>query len=1151
MAGADGGCKGAVSKAIGREITDAEMAKVRGEIDSTLRMLWRVEPETMRGLSKADQFRHAAARAADNLKAQAALKQKRLALSIQRNAENMAYLDSRGMTFAAFNNLTSFGASLADGGPGRLSVESQARATAEMAKAELVDLAEASGGKFFGFVESPEQVRGFMRALWGAKDVDPAMAKAAASWKKVTDGLRDRFNRAGGDIGNLGDLWHLPQVHDAYRIAKAGADAWIKTVLPKLDRRQYVTVDGSRMSDAEIREFLRESWTSIATDGANKMSVTGGPKGKGSRANRHGESRALFFKDADSYMDYQLQFGGENIYGVLFGHIDTLAKDIALLETFGPNAEANARLLLEEIYHRQALSGGTAVAEGVVQAQKWRANAIFEDVAGIGQGPAAAGWAGRMAAARSWMTATRLGSAVLSSITDHATIIQTARMWDLPTMQFYRNYWKAMNPANVDERRFLQRQGLAIQVFAASMDRFSGEYGGMRTHKIANAVMRASGLTAITDARRRAFSATMMSALGHLAKNKAWDQLDATDLKLLKAKGITPEVYGIWQKAKLQTSPDFEGGLLSGRAIMEISDDDIAAAIKDRVDSLTGQTRAEAQAVMQKAQEMQQRVLDRQNRHAEYVDKLTKSLDDYKARRDQMQAEVKQKAAARVEELRARRGAASAEAAELGTAKLDEFKVRLEEQQATFAERAAARQELLQAQIEKASVESDIDTYLRAAKDIEAQRRLLEQVEEGASAEHLAPTSKRRIEDLAKFQGKQGETLGARRERTNRMIRDLEKKVSSLEKANDQRIADREKYYTDRLAQLEKSADKDAAALEARQARRQRDLERTAQKEIKAKEAELTNRAYKSLFDYADYSKKMSGYVESYLQQAQRIEASIGKRRDALIQSMRQKAASQLMALVLEEQNMAVIEAGARERSLLYAGTRKGTLGGELMRAVMQFKTFPFAMLTRHWGRAMSMPTTGGRAGQMASLFVLSTITGAMALEIKALADGKDPRALWESDDPVRMSKTWVAAAMQGGALGIFGDFLTSTANRGGSDFMSTMAGPIPGMVGDVANLGIGSMAKAAMGDDLEDVGADALADSVRIARGLVPGSSLWYAKAAFNNLVFGQLQELASPGYLDRMRRRVARETGQDYWWQPGEIMPERAPDLGAAAGE
>lgn len=836
---ADGskGCKGVVSQAIGREISDDEFARVAGDIDQTLRMLWKTERAKMATLSKADQHRYAASVAVNNLQAQAALKQRRLALSIARNAENLAYLESRGMTFAAFNDITSFGASVAGGGPGRLSVESQARATAEMAKGELIDLVEAAGGTFFGLIENGVQVRAFVNELFGKPSGDPAMAKAAASWRKVTDGLRERFNRAGGDIGNLGDLWHLPQTHDAWRIGKVGPDAWIEAVLPKLDRRQYVNADGGFMSDVEVREFLREAFKSITTDGANKREIAGRPKGTGTRANRHGEARALFFKDGDAYMDYQLQFGGQNIYSVMFNHIDTLAKDIALVETFGPNAEANARLLLDTIRQRHDLKGGEGVTEGKNAAAAWRANAIFEDVAGIGQGPASAGWAGRMAAARSWMTATRLGSAVISSITDHATIIQTARMWNLPVMQFYRNYWKALNPANMQEKRDLQRMGLAINAFASSMDRFSGEYGGVTSHKVANAVMRASGLTAITDARRRAFSAMMMTTLGDMVRSKAWGDLDANDLRLLKAKGVTPETYAIWQKAKQETTPDYPGGLLSGRSIMAIDDPIVS--------------------------------------------------------------------------------------------------------------------------------------------------------------------------------------------------------------------------------------------------------------------------------------------------------------RDA-----KEKAATQLMGLILEEQNMAIIEAGSRERALLYAGTKKGTIGGELMRAVMQFKTFPFAMLTRHWGRALSAPTGRGRAVQMASLFAMSTITGALAMELKALIDGKDPRALWESDDPERMAKTWAAAAMQGGALGIFGDFLTSTASRGGSDFMSTLAGPIPGLVGDVGNLAVGNMQRAALGEE-----TDVMADSVRIAKGLTPGASLWYGKAAFNNLVFGQMQEMASPGYLDRMRRRVARETGQDYWWTPGEFVPERAPDLGAVA--
>ena len=41
-----------------------------------------------------------------------------------------------------------------------------------------------------------------------------------------------------------------------------------------------------------------------------------------------------------------------------------------------------------------------------------------------------------------------------------------------------------------------------------------------------------------------------------------------------------------------------------------------------------------------------------------------------------------------------------------------------------------------------------------------------------------------------------------------------------------------------------------------------------------------------------------------------------------------------------------------------------------------------------------------------------------------------------------------------------------------------------------------------------------------------------------------------ASPSYLRRMRRRVQKEWGQDYWWKPGDKLPDRAPDLEAALG-
>lgn len=111
---------------------------------------------------------------------------------------------------------------------------------------------------------------------------------------------------------------------------------------------------------------------------------------------------------------------------------------------------------------------------------------------------------------------------------------------------------------------------------------------------------------------------------------------------------------------------------------------------------------------------------------------------------------------------------------------------------------------------------------------------------------------------------------------------------------------------------------------------------------------------------------------------------------------------------------------------------------------------------------------------------------------------------------------------------------------------MSTMSGPAPGLIGDVVNMVTSNAMKAGEGQET-DIGADA----TRIVKGMTPGASLWFLSSALNNSLFYQIQEALSPGYLDRMRRRTAKQTGQEYFWEPGEFLPERAPDMGAAVGE
>jgi hypothetical protein len=75
---------------------------------------------------------------------------------------------------------------------------------------------------------------------------------------------------------------------------------------------------------------------------------------------------------------------------------------------------------------------------------------------------------------------------------------------------------------------------------------------------------------------------------------------------------------------------------------------------------------------------------------------------------------------------------------------------------------------------------------------------------------------------------------------------------------------------------------------------------------------------------------------------------------------------------------------------------------------------------------------------------------------------------------------------------------------------------------------------------------------AVNLLRQNTPYSNTWYLSAAFNRLIFDQLQELADPQYKGayaRSQQRAAKQ-GAPFFWKPGELKPERAPNLNTAMG-
>lgn len=104
---------------------------------------------------------------------------------------------------------------------------------------------------------------------------------------------------------------------------------------------------------------------------------------------------------------------------------------------------------------------------------------------------------------------------------------------------------------------------------------------------------------------------------------------------------------------------------------------------------------------------------------------------------------------------------------------------------------------------------------------------------------------------------------------------------------------------------------------------------------------------------------------------------------------------------------------------------------------------------------------------------------------------------------------------------------------------------PVIGSAVELIDVSVGNVAQWARGKDTH-----ALAEAARFTLSHTPFINLWYARGVIDRAVMHDLQELLSPGYLERMRERAQRDWGQDFWWRPGEDLPDRGPDFEGMIG-
>lgn len=1058
-------CINRLQAAAGRQLTDKEVSaiferihkaaldikagrKAPGEVGIGAKL------EQQLGAGKPEQLfiQKAAQRAAAELQAEALLHERQAQLQIVRLGARQG--DVKTIQAAGLSPLDAVEATIVRDFSGRLNVESlEQKATGyrDYFNRRLLDVWDSLGNDYLGFFQNQTKLLDLVRELRGEDTGNALAKKGAKAFHEVAEEARQVFNANGGAVGKLDD-WGMPQHHSQERVAAAGRDAWTDSILPLVDRGRYLDEFGQSFTDSRMREFLGKAWDTIATNG-HANTKAGQNQGVGKRSNRHAEERQIHFKDAQANIDYWNSYGERTVVEILANHVETMARDIAFVEHFGPNPDITYKTLRDQALTQAAVADPTQTT--TLEGRAVKLDSLYDYSAGRIK-PTYRQWLRQTADGIAHLNiAGKLGGAALASLFGDKPMMEAvSHMNDIPMIQRWRSEVSLLNPANTADRRLLQTNGLMVDSIRSGLQRFYEGLGqSSTTGRIANAVMRVTGMQAINEIRKGAFGLNAMAAIGHqLAKKTEFSALGDTDVRLLKTWGITEADWKIWQLAKLDTMVGVDN-VLTSEGISRIADADIANVVGTDI-----------KAAQEK---LGSQVAELLNRNAQEDARLATKIGDVKA--------FEARLADRLNKFMTTRDAKVQQAGEMFKAQID----------------------LMRAKLERAGVEADMNAYLLRIKERGQATEMVDAILADKDPNAVLDQSDKRGDKAGTQRGNIGEKLGERRGNTERRVVEMEAKL--------------------------------------------RQMERDASAEVKAKYVEMIGQVGDQLAAIDEWHGQSQKRIERRQHVVDRLLGEASAAEKTVGDTARRNAIVKLLGVVNTESEFAIVTPGWKERAAFHGTVQRGTVPGEIWRSVLQFKSFPWAMFQRGMDAVANMDGPTSKAIMTSYLIASTTLAGAMLMQTRELLSGKDPLAMADKN----WHKFWGKAFLQGGALGLYGDFLyNSVQTRMGSGPIEALAGPT---LGPLLELGLvqpmTALAKRSEGKQTH-LAAQTIAD----LKGFVPGNNIWYLKAAMEHLVWQRVMEWASPGYLNQMRQRTQRDFNQQWWWQPGETTPDRAPDFARA---
>lgn len=221
-----------------------------------------------------------------------------------------------------------------------------------------------------------------------------------------------------------------------------------------------------------------------------------------------------------------------------------------------------------------------------------------------------------------------------------------------------------------------------------------------------------------------------------------------------------------------------------------------------------------------------------------------------------------------------------------------------------------------------------------------------------------------------------------------------------------------------------------------------------------------------------------------------------------------------MMMYFHDQANHMILLPTAADRAALIMGQPAGTIPGEALRFIAQFKTYSLAFTRRILGRELMGAMNGkGSYAALGELIVGTAILNYMSLVTKSVLSNETP------PDPRQMTTiqrvNFMRRVFTPGVF-LLGDWVGGQYNKYGNSFIDQIAGPAFSNAGDLANIG----------SELIQ-GKNVTKQSIEWAKGNTPFHNMWFANAGMEYLILHGVMNRIDPSAAANAQQRLL-ENGQ-----------------------